>query len=69
MGLLDGGSALDGSGAEVSTVRVLGSLVGNGLVGPEGSSLSAEFTYMLNKYNTMALHAVNTHLRLLLEPL
>jgi hypothetical protein len=31
--LLDGGSALDGGGAEVSTVRVLGSLVGNGLVG------------------------------------
>ena len=69
VGLLDGGSALDGGGAEVSTVRVLGSLVGNGLVGPEGSSMSAEFTCMSNKCNTMALYAVNTHLRLLLEPL
>jgi hypothetical protein len=34
VGLLEGGGTLNGSGAEVSTVTVLGSLVGNSLVGP-----------------------------------
>lgn len=40
VGLLDGRSTLDSGGAEVSAVRVLGDLVGNGLVGPgEGKSM------------------------------
>lgn len=34
VGSLDGGSTLDGSGAEVRAVAVLGDLVGNSLVGP-----------------------------------
>lgn len=34
LGSADGGSTLDGSGAEVTTVAVLGGLVGNGKVGP-----------------------------------
>ena len=38
VGSLDGGSTLDGSGAEVRAVAVLGDLVGNSLVGPFGNS-------------------------------
>lgn len=40
LGSADGGSTLDGSGAEVTTVAVLGGLVGNSKVGPvSGSNL------------------------------
>lgn len=41
VGSLDGGSALDGGGAEVRAVAVLGDLVGNSLVGPFGMTVSA----------------------------
>lgn len=41
VGSLDGGSTLDGSGAEVRAVAVLGDLVGNSLVGPFEMKVSA----------------------------
>jgi hypothetical protein len=59
VGLLDGGSTLDSSGAEVRAVRVLSDLVGNGLVGPGGKSpWSAEFTCARVEQDTMAACAI-----------